>query len=287
MSETVTNINWFPGHMAKARREMSERINLVDLVIELRDARIPASSFNPVLSEITQKKPRLIVLTKKDKAIVSETEKWIAHFVREGYHALALDLLHDNVSQIISNACQDIMSEKIARLKARGMKRVEIKAMVVGIPNVGKSTLINSVSRKKMAKTSDKPGVTKNLQWIKVSPDVALLDTPGVLWPKFEDQKIGYKLALCSNIKDDVLPIDVVTRFGLKYLCDNYPEKVTDRYDVEMCDDVDELLERIATARHLLLNDAPDIERCEKLVLKEIRDGMLGRISWEKADENS
>ena len=289
MSENIqsASINWYPGHMAKARREMQEKIKLVDMVIELRDARMPNGSINPILNEIIDSKPRLIILAKKDKADSDITDKWVSHFKREGYPTIALDLLHDQVSKIISNACQEVMKDKIAKLKAKGMKHVEIKAMVVGIPNVGKSTLINSVSRKKMAKTADHPGVTKSLQWIKVSPDVALLDTPGVLWPKFEDQEVAMKLALCGSISDNVLPISELVRYAIQYIVANKPQMLTNRYGIELSDDAHENVERIAEARHFLDADGKlDLERTEAVFLNELRDGLIGTISWEKPDED-
>ena len=180
------------------------------------------------------------------------------------------------------------ISEKINKLKAKGMKHVEIKAMVVGIPNVGKSTMINSISRKKMAKTADHPGVTKSLQWIKVSPDVALLDTPGVLWPKFEDQEVAYKLALCGSINDNVLPLNDLVIYAIDFINKNKPEMLSERYHIELDEDPHVMLERIAVARHFLDgNGNPDITRTIAIFLNELRDGLLGTISWEKPDENA
>ncbi|MBQ1314703.1 MAG: ribosome biogenesis GTPase YlqF, partial [Erysipelotrichaceae bacterium] len=233
MSENRTNINWYPGHMTKARREMEEKIRLVDMVIELRDARAPLSSVNPVIAQIVGSMPRLIVLAKKDRADSSVTARWVKKLEGEGVMVMALDLLKDNVAKAISTACEQLMAAKIAKGKARGLKHVEIKAMVVGIPNVGKSTLINSVSRKKRAKTADHPGVTRNLTWIKVSPDVALMDTPGVLWPKFDDQSTAIKLALCGSIKEYILPVDEVTNYALNYLAEKYPQLLENRYDIK------------------------------------------------------
>lgn len=286
MSEELTNINWFPGHMARAKREMSEKVKLVDMVIELRDARSPLSSINPLLGELIGNKPRLIVLAKKDMADNSVTDSWLKEFESEGHMAIAMDLLHDNAPKIISDSCQKVMKEKIDKLKARGMRHVEIKAMVVGIPNVGKSTLINSVSRRKLAKTANHPGVTRSLQWIKVSSDVALLDTPGVLWPKFEDSLIGYRLALCGSIAENVVPVDKLVRYALGYLKEHYPNAVTSRYEVELTEDVEELIRRIAQSRHFLNAEGKDdLERTELLVFRELKEGLLGKISWEKPNE--
>ena len=288
MSENRTNINWYPGHMTKARREMEEKIKLVDMVIELRDARAPLSSINPVLAEISGNKPKLIILAKKDRADSSVTSKWIKKLEGEGCKALALDLLKDNVSKLISDACLDLMKEKVAKGKARGLKHVEIKAMVTGIPNVGKSTLINSVSRRKRAKTADHPGVTRNLSWIKVSPDVALMDTPGVLWPKFDDQRTAIKLALCGSIKEDILPIDEVVNYALTYLSEKYPELLKNRYGIEDLSSPDSIIAGIADNRKLLDYEGnPDLNKAVSLRFREIKNGVVGNISWESPDEDS
>lgn len=288
MSENRTNINWYPGHMTKARREMEEKIRLVDMVIELRDARAPLSSVNPVIAQIVGSMPRLIVLAKKDRADSAVTARWVKKLEGEGVMVLALDLIKDNVAKAISAACEQLMRAKIAKGKARGMKHVEIKAMVVGIPNVGKSTLINSVSRKKRAKTADHPGVTRNLTWIKVSPDVALMDTPGVLWPKFDDQATAIKLALCGSIKEDILPVDEVTNYALSYLAEKYPELLTKRYDIRDFSSPDVIIAQIADNRHTLdYNGNPDLEKATGLRFREIRNGVIGAISWEIPDENS
>lgn len=288
MSENRTNINWYPGHMTKARREMEEKIRLVDMVIELRDARAPLSSVNPVIAQIVGSMPRLIVLAKKDRADSAVTARWVKKLEGEGVMVLALDLIKDNAAKAISAACEQLMRAKIAKGKARGLKHVEIKAMVVGIPNVGKSTLINSVSRKKRAKTADHPGVTRNLTWIKVSPDVALMDTPGVLWPKFDDQVTAIKLALCGSIKEDILPVDEVTNYALSYLAEKYPELLTKRYDIRDFSSPDVIIAQIADNRRTLdYNGNPDLEKATGLRFREIRNGVIGAISWEIPDENS
>ena len=288
MSENRTNINWYPGHMTKARREMEEKIKLVDMVIELRDARAPLSSVNPVIAQIVGSMPRLIVLAKKDRADSAVTARWVKKLEGEGVMVMALDLLKDNVAKAISTACEQLMAAKIAKGKARGLKHVEIKAMVVGIPNVGKSTLINSVSRKKRAKTADHPGVTRNLTWIKVSPDVALMDTPGVLWPKFDNQSTAIKLALCGSIKEDILPVDEVTNYALSYLAEKYPQLLENRYDIKDFSSPDVIIAQIADNRRTLdYNGNPDLEKATGLRFREIKNGVVGAISWEIPDENS
>ncbi len=288
MEENMTKINWFPGHMAKARREMSEMIKLVDMVIEIRDGRIPLSSQNPLLNEIIGQKPRLIVLSKSDKAEKEETNKWIEYFKMQGNYAIAINLIGDkNVANVISNACSKIMEAKINKLKAKGLKHYEIKAMVVGIPNVGKSTLINSVSKRKIAKTADKPGVTKNLQWIKVSNEVALLDTPGVLWPKFEDPKTGIMLAVTGAINDEVLNINEICEFAIDFLMKHHPEKLIKRYDIEIKEDAIKTIDAIGVSRKIFMADETiDYKRLYTLIIREIRDNLLGPVSWEIVDEN-
>lgn len=287
MSESKTNINWFPGHMAKARREMSERIKLVDMVIEIRDARIPYSSKNPMLDEITNNKPRLVILSKKDKAEAEITAKWVKYFESKGMWAIDLDLVHDKqVNTKVANACNKVMAEKVAKLKAKGLKHVEIKAMVVGIPNVGKSTLINGIAKKKAAQTGDRPGVTKNLQWIKISSDLSLLDTPGVLYPKFEDEMVGLKLAVTGAINDNILPLQQVREYALEYLFKKHPEKLANRFQVDVTND-DNLVDRICLSRGWVVSDGqPDYTKADILIIREIRDNLLGAISWEEPDEN-
>ncbi|MDO4377670.1 MAG: ribosome biogenesis GTPase YlqF [Erysipelotrichia bacterium] len=282
-NDNKVNINWYPGHMAKAKREIQEKIKLVDMVIEIRDARIPLSSENPLLKEIINNKPTLVVLSKADRAEKEITKNWITYFQQQGKEVLALNLLADNVSTIISNACTKMMENKINRLKSKGLINVEIKAMVLGIPNVGKSTLINSVSKRKIAKIADKPGVTRNLQWIKISKEVSLLDTPGVLWPKLENQDSAYLLAITGAINDNILPIEDVVVYAINFLIQNHADKLRRRYDIEVSDDVHETLKNIAISRKCFLKENEiDEKRVYALILKDIRNNQLGAISWEK-----
>lgn len=281
------SINWFPGHMAKTRREMSEKIKLVDMVIEIRDARIPESSVNPVIGEVCGNKRRLIILAKKDKAEDAITEKWIGRLQQQGFHAIALDLLHDKVASVIDKACCQIMADKIAKYKAKGLKNVEIRAMVVGIPNVGKSTMINQFMKRKIAKTADMPGVTRNLSWVRVSDSVVLLDTPGVLWPKFEDREVAYRLAVIGSIKDDILPLEEVTAYALDFLQKYHFEKLQKRFYVSEKMDSHQMIHAIAINRKLLQNDEEtDMKRTCMLILREIRDNDIGKVSWERCDED-
>ncbi|WP_302951923.1 ribosome biogenesis GTPase YlqF [Holdemania filiformis] len=277
-------IQWFPGHMTKAKREMQENLKLVDLVIELRDCRIPLSSKNPMLDEIIQTKPRLIVLSKKDKGEAEITQQWIEMLKDDTTLVIAADLLHDSFVPKLTQACKEVMKEKIERMIRRGIRPRAIRAMVVGVPNVGKSTMINRLAGKKIAQTADRPGVTRSLQWVKLNKDVELLDTPGVLWPKFEDPTVGFHLALTGAIRDEILPKEEVVVYALKWLSANEPQRLKERYALEnLAADPYALLTQIAVARkHLNKQGEADLTRTIDMVINEIRNDKLGPISWER-----
>ena len=277
-------IQWFPGHMTKARREMQENLKLVDLVIELRDCRIPLSSKNPMLDEIIQMKPRLIVLSKKDKGEAEITQQWIEKLKDDTTLVIAADLLHDSFVPKLTQACKEVMKEKIERMIRRGIRPRAIRAMVVGVPNVGKSTMINRLAGKKIAQTADRPGVTRSLQWVKLNKDVELLDTPGVLWPKFEDPTVGFHLALTGAIRDEILPKEEVVVYALKWLSVNEPQRLKERYALEnLAADPYALLTQIAVARKQLNKQGEaDLTRTIDMVINEIRNDKLGPISWER-----
>ena len=277
-------IQWFPGHMTKAKREMQENLKLVDLVIELRDCRIPLSSKNPMLDEIIQTKPRLIVLSKKDKGEAEITQQWIEKLKDDTTLVIAADLLHDSFVPKLTQACKEVMKEKIERMIRRGIRPRAIRAMVVGVPNVGKSTMINRLAGKKIAQTADRPGVTRSLQWVKLNKDVELLDTPGVLGPKFEDPTVGFHLALTGAIRDEILPKEEVVVYALKWLSANEPQRLKERYALEnLAADPYALLTQIAVARkHLNKQGEADLTRTIDMVINEIRNDKLGPISWER-----
>lgn len=281
-------IQWFPGHMTRAKRDMQENMKAVDMVIELRDCRIPESSRNPMLDQIIQNKPRLIVLSKKDKGEAAEIEKWIKHLSNDTTTVIAMDLTKDPVVGTLTSACQKIMQPKIDRMIRRGIRPRAIRAMVCGIPNVGKSTLINAVAKKKIAETADRPGVTRSLKWMKLNKNLELLDTPGILWPKFEDQKVGYHLAMTGAIRDQILPLEDVVRYAMKRLIQEYPEKLQERYHIELCDDPDEMIRRIGQARNFVKSGSEiDMKRTMEVFLNELRDDKMGCISWEKVNEEN
>ena len=275
-----TNINWYPGHMAKARRQMEEQLKLVDIIIELRDARIPEASANPILKQLSSNKPVLIILNKADLADEKKNLEWKDRFV----HCLLTDSVSGNLTKTVVNEVKTILKDKLEKAKARGIRKKVLRAMVVGIPNVGKSTFINNIVKKKAARAENRPGVTKALQWIRINEDVELLDTPGVLWPKFENQNDARLLALIGSINDDVLDKEELVRFGLDYLKQIYPGMIADRYGVD--EDCEDLLETIGRKKLWLSDDGSvDLTKSVDLILKDIRSNRIGRITWEDAGE--
>lgn len=274
-------IQWFPGHMAKARREVTEKLKFVDIVFELVDARLPLSSRNPMMDEIVQQKPRLILLNKGDLADPHETQKWRQYFEAKGYAALIINSHEGKGIKQIIPTCKEILKEKRERQEARGMKPQAIRAMVIGIPNVGKSTLMNRLVKKNIAKTGNKPGVTKGQQWLKAGGDLELLDTPGILWPKFEDQAIGKKLALTGAIKDNLLHLDDLALYALDFFGKYYPKALKERFNLseeDMALENVELLLLIAKKRGF----RDDYERASEKIIFEIRDGKLGGFTLDR-----
>ncbi|MDD7641930.1 MAG: ribosome biogenesis GTPase YlqF [bacterium] len=277
---------WYPGHMTKAKRQMQEDIKLVDLVIELVDARIPMSSRNPDIDELGKNKARLILLNKADLADERVNQAWMAFFEKKGYFVVRMDARSKAQIKPVNSVILDACKEKIERDRRRGIKNRPVRAMVVGIPNVGKSTFINSFAGKACAKTGNKPGVTKGKQWIRLNKSVELLDTPGILWPKFEDQSVGLKLALIGSIKDEILNIDEMSLELIKYLQKDYPEALCERYGLESCEDPLKVLEGIAANRACIKKGGePDLSKAAALVLEEFRSGTIGRITLEKPEE--
>ena len=276
----MANVQWFPGHMTKAKRQMEENLKKVDFVIEIRDARMPDASKNPMLDQLIQNKPRLILLSKKDKADKDLTKQWVNALETENQKVLALDFIHENFSKQLIKASNELCINLIEKQKRRGMKPRALRAMVCGIPNVGKSTFINTFAKRKAAQTGDRPGVTKSLQWIKVGQTLELLDTPGVLWPKFEDQQVGLKLALLGSVKDQVVNMDDLALF--EYLMQEKPEIFDTVYHVKIADTPYETLQNIAIKRGYLLKGEIDENRLMLSFVKDIRENKCGLITWEK-----
>ena len=280
------NIQWFPGHMTKAKRQMQEDIKLIDLVIELLDARIPLASRNPEIDQLARDKARMILLNKADLSDPKVTSRWKEYFERQGMTVLALDSRSASLRKPMQKAIMDATEKKRARDLRRGIKNRPVRAMIAGIPNVGKSTLINSLAGRAAARTGNKPGVTKGKQWIHLRDNIDLLDTPGILWPKFEDQETGIHLAMIGAISDHVLQVEDLSLKVIHFLREAYPGVLSDRYAVdEEKEDVD-ILSAIARKRGCLVRgNEIDYRKTADLFLDEFRKGQLGRISIEMTAE--
>ncbi|WP_407272165.1 ribosome biogenesis GTPase YlqF [Radiobacillus sp. PE A8.2] len=280
-------IQWFPGHMAKARREVQEKLKLVDFVIELVDARAPGSSQNPMLHQILQNKPRMVVLMKKDLADPVITQQWLSYWNSANIPALAVDVQQRQDIQQVITAAKELGNEKLEKLKKKGVRPRASRAMIIGIPNVGKSTLINRLANKKIAKTGDRPGITTNQQWIKVKKDFELLDTPGILWPKFEEEIIGYRLASIGTIRDQILSLEDIAAFVVRYLQQNYPDILASRYQIpSKMTDMMEIFETIGKLRGCLESGGKvNIDKTAEVVIRDLRSARLGQVSLEIPSE--
>ena len=272
------NINWFPGHMQKARKQMEEQLKLVDIIIELRDARIPEASGNPLLIQMANNKPRLIILNKADLADSNQNSRWLEKFD----NCILVNSTSDNLTKIITEKVKIILADKIKKAKDRGIRKKVLRAMVVGIPNVGKSTFINNIVKKKATAVENRPGVTRNVQWIRINDDIELLDTPGVLWPKIDNQDNAKMLALIGSIGDNAIDDkQELVGFALNYLKDNYFGYISSRYDVD--EKQDDLIENIANSKKWLTkNGEVDYTKTFDSILKDIKTGTIGRITFEK-----
>lgn len=275
------NIQWYPGHMTKAKRAMKEDMKLIDLIIELVDARVPLASRNPDIDELGKGKARVILLNKSDLASERYNEAWTKWFQDKGYFVVKVNSRSGAGLKQINGIVQEACKEKIERDRRRGILNRPVRAMVVGIPNVGKSTFINSFAGKACAKTGNKPGVTKGNQWIRLNKTLELLDTPGILWPKFEDQKVGLLLAFIGSINDQILNRDELATELLRFLIANYPEALKERYQIE-CGDAPQALGQIAKLRGCLMKGGePDLAKAAGLLIDDFRSGKLGRVTLE------
>ena len=277
-------IQWFPGHMSKARRQVQENLKYVDFVIELVDARLPISSRNPMLDKIIGDKPRLIALNKADLADRNAVKAWVEFFEKQGIIALAINSKEAHTAKRLTVAAKTLMADKLARNAERGIQNSSLRTMIVGIPNAGKSTLMNRLAGKKVAVTGNKPGVTKGQQWLRTNKELEILDTPGTLWPKFEDDQVGLKLALTGAIKDQLLPMDDVTIFGLQYFLENYQAATMKRLrmkeadlELEIPDLIMELTQRFGFR--------DDYDRFYQMFVKDVRDGRMGEYCLDKVSD--
>lgn len=281
------NIQWYPGHMTKAKRAMKEDLKLIDLVIELVDARVPLSSRNPDIDDLGAGKARIVLLNKADLADEALNRRWAQWFTERGMHVVKIDARNKGTLKQIQAVVQEACKEKIERDRKRGILNRPIRAMVVGIPNVGKSTFINSFAGKACAKTGNKPGVTKGNQWIRLNKTLELLDTPGILWPKFEDQAVGLKLALIGSINDQILNKDDLACRCIRILKERYPGMVSQRFGLETEDkEPAAILEDVARLRSCLMKGGElDIARAAAMVLDDFRSGKLGRVTLERPED--
>ena len=278
----MANIQWFPGHMSKARRQVQENLKHVDFVTILVDARLPLSSQNPMLTKIVGDKPKLMILNKADLADSNRTKEWRNYFEKQSIKTLAVNSKEQATVQLVTEAAKSLMADKLAKLRERGIQKETLRTMIIGIPNAGKSTLMNRLAGKKIAVVGNKPGVTKGQQWLKSNKDLEILDTPGILWPKFEDEVVGLKLALTGAIKDQLLPMDEVTIFGLNFFKKYYPERLVERFKgINLEEEAPEII--MVMTQKLGFRD--DYDRFYSLFVKDVREGKLGRYTLDIVGE--
>ena len=277
-------IQWYPGHMAKAKRQVSEQLKKVDVVFELVDARIPYSSRNPMIDDVIKQKPRVVILNKKDMTNLKELEKWETYFKDEGFYPVAVDAKHGKNLKNVEVEAIKATQEKFDREKAKGLKPRAIRAMIVGIPNVGKSTLINKLAKRSIAETGNKPGVTKQQQWIKVGKSLQLLDTPGILWPKFEDEEVGKKLSLTGAIKGSIVHLDEVAIYGLNFMIKHDGSALKRHYNIDTHEDAEILdwFDAIGRRRGLLQKgNEVDYESVIELIINDMRNAKIGTYCFD------
>lgn len=284
----MKQIQWYPGHMAKTKKEIKEKTKMVDVVLELLDARIPFSSQNPVIQQLTERKPRVVLLNKADLADSIELDKWITYFENKGFKTLKINALSGKGVDKILPLLRTMMKDVVEKEKARGRKERPIRTMILGIPNVGKSTLINKLANKKKLVAQDRPGVTKKTQYIRVGQDLELLDTPGILWPKFDDNDVAFRLALTGAIKDNILPIDEIVIYGFRFLNKYYLNRFEERYNIKVdIEDIVGIYDNIGIQRGCLLPGKQiDYDRVNELFLYDIRHEKFGKIILDRVSEH-
>jgi ribosome biogenesis GTPase A len=285
MNENKTNINFFPGHMNKARKEIEEKIKLIDIVYEVVDARMPSSSRIKDIDDLIKNKPKIMIMTKRDLCDLDKTNKWISYYESLGYKVFLTDLVNDKNVNKLFTLTDEVLNDLNAKRLEKGMEIRKYRALIMGVPNVGKSTLINKITGKKAVNVGNKPGVTKDISWIRINDKLDLMDTPGILWPKIDDQKQAYTLACFSSIKDEILPIDEVACYILKYMFDNYQDLLFNRYGSFSLDEEDytDAYEYIGRKRGCLVRgNEVDYNKVSNIIIKDLRDGYLGKVTFDE-----
>ena len=285
MNENKTNINFFPGHMNKARKEIEEKIKLIDIVYEVVDARMPSSSRIKDIDDLIKNKPKIMIMTKRDLCDLDKTNKWISYYESLGYKVFLTDLVNDKNVNKLFTLTDEVLNDLNAKRVEKGMEVRKYRALIMGVPNVGKSTLINKITGRKAVNVGNKPGVTKDISWIRINDKLDLMDTPGILWPKIDDQKQAYTLACFSSIKDEILPIDEVACYILKYMFDNYRDFLFNRYGSFSLDEEDysEAYEYIGRKRGCLVRgNEVDYNKVSNIIIKDLRDGYLGKVTFDE-----
>ena len=284
-NENKTNINFFPGHMNKARKEIEEKIKLIDIVYEVVDARMPSSSRIKDIDDLIKNKPKIMIMTKRDLCDLDKTNKWISYYESLGYKVFLTDLVNDKNVNKLFTLTDEVLNDLNAKRIEKGMEVRKYRALIMGVPNVGKSTLINKITGRKAVNVGNKPGVTKDISWIRINDKLDLMDTPGILWPKIDDQKQAYTLACFSSIKDEILPIDEVACYILKYMFDNYQDLLFNRYGSFSLDEEDytEAYEYIGRKRGCLVRgNEVDYNKVSNIIIKDLRDGYLGKVTFDE-----
>ena len=274
-------ISWYPGHMAKTKREIKEKIDLIDIVFEVVDARIPYSSKNKEIEEMTKGKPRVIVMTKIDLCDSGKTNKWIKYYEDKDYIVIPIDLINNPNTKIIFDKIKPLVDEINSKRKSKGLKERKARILIMGVPNVGKSTLINRLVGRKATNVCNRPGVTKNLEWIRINDKVELLDTPGILWPKLDEEEVAYNLASMTAIKEEVLDSEDIAIYIIKKLLSDYPDNIINRYSLTKIEDIVDILDEIGKKIGAFRNSETDYDRVYKRVIKDLQDGYLGKITFD------
>lgn len=275
-------INWYPGHMAKTKRQIQENINLIDIVYEVIDARIPASSKNKDIDNMIKNKPRILIMTKYDLCDEQNTQKWKEYYEEQGYKVVLVDLLKNPNLQSIFNVTNELLKELNEKRKSKGLKERKARALILGIPNVGKSTLINRLVGKKATNVGNKPGVTKKLEWIRINSQIELLDTPGILWPRLDNETIALNLAAMTAIKEEILDIEEVAIYIIKTMIMLYPNQMNERYNLENEKDIVTILDKIGKKIGATKNHETDYEKVYTTILKDLREGRLGKVTFDR-----